>query len=89
VRMVSRILEKHPTSLPLIILRAHCQLIQGQYPAALRNYFKVLCPACFAAVFCVMRVIQLLSWHSGHTVCMGTCWCVVRMSVVVVVLKWG
>lgn len=41
VRMVSRILDKHPTSLPLLMLRGHCQLITGQYPGALKNYFEV------------------------------------------------
>lgn len=41
-------------SLPLIMLRGHCQLISGQYPGALRTYFQV----------CKL----FLSWYFYHLV---------------------
>ena len=44
--IVSRLLESHSDSVPLLLLRGHAQLLSGKFPAALRQYFKVHCFLC-------------------------------------------
>jgi hypothetical protein len=43
-QIVARLLEKHPDSLPLLLLRGHAMLISGKGGGALPHYFAVRFP---------------------------------------------
>jgi hypothetical protein len=39
--LATRLLESHPSSLPLLVLRGHAQMLSSKPASALHNYFKV------------------------------------------------
>ena len=61
-QLIARLLEKHPDSLPLLMMRGNAMLVSGKPAAALRNYFMVWAAAFSAfAALCINTVLHVTS----------------------------
>lgn len=64
VKLINRLHESHPDSVPLLLLRGHTALMSGQAPMAIRMYFEVRSRLRPDASDACMRPPRT---HSAHT----------------------